>query len=128
MPFAGVDDLEAFVAPGAEQAPIRFNGAPELRDIVSEHFPEAAGLEKVSLHIDDEERAVRWVKIEVVRFRGNRWHVERVLSGARRKQECPRNAHAGAPLAKDVPTAGAARLSSGMTGVSRAKNFRRVES
>ena len=32
--------------------------APELRDIVAKHFSESSRLEKVSLHVDDEQSAM----------------------------------------------------------------------
>lgn len=58
MSLASMDDGQAGRAPGLKQALIRRDGAPELRDIVAKHCSESPGLKKVSLHVDDEERAV----------------------------------------------------------------------
>ena len=58
MPLASMDDGQASRAPGLQQALIWLNGAPELRDIVAEHFPESSRLKKISLHVDNEQGAV----------------------------------------------------------------------
>ena len=43
-------------APGRQQAAVRLDGAAKLRHVVAEHFAEAAGLEEVALHVDDQKR------------------------------------------------------------------------
>jgi hypothetical protein len=58
-------------SPGGKQFPIRINGTAQLRDIVSQHFPKSAGLEKVSLHVDDEKCAVLRIEFERVGFSVN---------------------------------------------------------
>ena len=45
-------------APGRQKPSVRFDRAPQLRDVVAEHFAEAARLEKIALHVDDQERAM----------------------------------------------------------------------
>ena len=45
--------VQALGAPGREQLLVRLDGAAQLRDIVAEHFAEAARLEKIALHVDD---------------------------------------------------------------------------
>ena len=58
MALARVDDQQAGGAPGRQQAAVRLDRAAQLRHVVAEHFAEAAGLEEVALHVDDEQRAV----------------------------------------------------------------------
>jgi len=43
----------------------------ELADSVAQAFPEAAGLQKVTLHIDDQHGSVGRSNLEVVRFCGD---------------------------------------------------------
>src|ERR1700736_5312726 len=68
MPLACVDDLQTGSAPYGKEFAIRINRATQLRNIVSQHLAKPAGLKKVALHVDDEKRAVRWIKFEFVRF------------------------------------------------------------
>ncbi len=58
MTFAGVENGKTGGAPGREQPSVWFNGAAQLRNVVAEHFAEAPGLEKIALHVDDQERAL----------------------------------------------------------------------
>ena len=44
MTFAGMENGKASVAPCREQPSVRFDGAAQLRNVVAEHFAEAAGL------------------------------------------------------------------------------------
>jgi ChrR Cupin-like domain len=57
MSFASVDDGQASRAPNLKEALIRLDGAPELPDVVAEHFSEPSWLQKVSLHVDNEQGA-----------------------------------------------------------------------
>ena len=57
--FAGMHHLPAFGAPGSEQSLIRFDGAAKQGHIVAQHFAEAARLQKIALHVDDQQRARR---------------------------------------------------------------------
>jgi hypothetical protein len=41
-----------------------------LRNVVAEHFAKTAGLEKIALHVDDQERAMLRRECELVRFGG----------------------------------------------------------
>jgi hypothetical protein len=65
MPLASMDDGQVSRPPGLKQAPIRLDGSAELRDIVAKHFSESSRLEKVSLHVDDEQGAV--CKVDLIR-------------------------------------------------------------
>ena len=58
MTLAGMENGEASVAPRREQPSVRFDGAAQLRNVVAEHFAKAPGLEKIALHVDDEQRAM----------------------------------------------------------------------
>ena len=68
--FARVEDR----SPAARHAArsLRFGSiAPtQLRHVVAEHFAKAARLEKVALHVDDQERAMLGRECELVRFGG----------------------------------------------------------
>jgi hypothetical protein len=63
MSLASMDDGQVSRPPGLKQASIRLDGAPELGDIVAKHFSESARLEKVSLHVDNEQSAMREVDL-----------------------------------------------------------------
>ena len=45
-------------APRPQKPSVRFDRAAQLRNVVAEHFAEAAWLEEVALHVDDQERAM----------------------------------------------------------------------
>ena len=56
MAFAGVDDQHAVVARRRRaRLAIGSTARAQLRDVVAERLAEAAGLEKVALHVDDDE-------------------------------------------------------------------------
>ena len=57
VPFARVHDRQAVRPPGGQQAPVRLDRPAQLRHIVAEHLAEAAGLEEIALHVDDQQRA-----------------------------------------------------------------------
>ena len=57
MALAGVQDRQTQRPPDRQQAAIGLDGAAKLRHVVAEHFAEAAGLEEVALHVDDQKRA-----------------------------------------------------------------------
>ena len=61
--FAGVDDQQAVAARRIEHARHGATGALEQRHVVAERLAEPAGLEKVALHVDDEERGLRPVEV-----------------------------------------------------------------
>ena len=56
MPFARVDHQHALRARRVEHALARRDDRLQRRDVVAERFAEAAGLDEVALHVDDEER------------------------------------------------------------------------
>ena len=56
MPLAGMDDQHAQFASLAEDVLARPDGSLELGDVVAERLAEAARLEEVALHVDDDER------------------------------------------------------------------------
>ena len=68
MAFARVDDEEIGGARGVEHRLGRRDRALEQRDIVAERFAEAARLEEVALHVDDEQRRPRQVERHGLRF------------------------------------------------------------
>ena len=72
MAFAGVHHRQALGAPGREQLSIGLDGPAQLRHIVAEHLAEAARLEKIALHVDDQQRAGRRGELERIRFRVRR--------------------------------------------------------
>ena len=57
-------------APGRQQPTVRFDRPAQLRDVVAEHFAEAAGLEKIPLHVDNQQRAMVGREREGVGFSG----------------------------------------------------------
>ncbi len=57
--FARVDDEHAGVARSCEHRTTGRDGALQERDVVAERLAEAAGLQKVALHVDDEQRRAR---------------------------------------------------------------------
>jgi len=67
--FASVDHQAAGVAPRRKQRPVRFDRATKLRDVVAEHFAQAASLQEVALHVDDQQRRCRQVQAVIIRFR-----------------------------------------------------------
>src|SRR5579862_656623 len=64
MPFPRMQREESRPTPRGEQARIGRDRAAQLAHIIAEHLAEAAGLEKVALHIDDQRRAGRRLKRE----------------------------------------------------------------
>ena len=71
MALSRVYNLQTSRSPRGEQFSIRIYGSAQLGDIVSQHFAKSARLEKIALHVDDEERTVRGLEFEFVRFRIN---------------------------------------------------------
>jgi len=55
-------------APGREQAAVRLDRPPQLRHVVAEHLAEAARLEEVALHVDDEQGAAPGIERERIGF------------------------------------------------------------
>jgi hypothetical protein len=75
MAFAGVDHQHVSGAGGGEHGLAGGDGGGEERDVIAEAFPEAAGLQEIPLHVDDEERAARRGEGEGVGFgRDDRCH------------------------------------------------------
>ena len=70
MTLARMENRKAGGAPRREKLLVWFDGAPQLRNVIAEHFAEAARLEKIALHVDDQERAMLWRERELVRFGG----------------------------------------------------------
>ena len=54
--FAGMDDEHAGLRAAASTSPARRDRRPEQADIVAERFAKTARLEKITLHIDDDQR------------------------------------------------------------------------
>ena len=68
MPLAGVDDKQPRLACHLKHRLAGRNRAGQQRDIVAERFPEAAGLQKIALHVDDNQRSTREVERDRLRL------------------------------------------------------------
>ena len=68
MALARVHRRQAGGAPCRQQAPVGLDRAAQLRDVVAEHFAEAARLEKIPLHVDDQQRAMLGLEREGIGF------------------------------------------------------------
>src|SRR5947207_328268 len=68
MTFACVYDLQARTAPRREQFFVRLDRAAQLRNIVAEHLAETSRLEKIALHVDDQQRSVRRIEFKGIRI------------------------------------------------------------
>ena len=68
MALARMENGKSGGAPRRQKLAVRLDGAAQLRDVVAEHFAKAAGLEKIALHVDDQERAMLRRERELVRF------------------------------------------------------------
>ena len=55
MPFARVNDQHAASARGTEYLPAGTDGRLQARHVIAEGGAEAAGLEEVALHVDDQQ-------------------------------------------------------------------------
>src|SRR6202035_4903207 len=67
MPFAGMDDQKAKLPRGRQYVAARCDGGLQPRHIISKGGAEPTGLEKIALHVDDDER--RAVKFDGQRCR-----------------------------------------------------------
>ena len=76
MAFAGMDDEDAGAARGCEHLRARRHGCLETRDVIAERRAEAAGLQEVALHVDDDERHPAGIDRERSRIccDGPYWH------------------------------------------------------
>src|SRR6201987_1195033 len=68
MPFPGVNHAELCLTPSGEQLDVGLNRAAQLGDIVPKYLTESTRLEKVPLHIDDQQRAafrdkIKWIRL-----------------------------------------------------------------
>jgi hypothetical protein len=83
MPFSGVNDEHIGSACGREDIRARSDGGLETRNVVAERGTEAAGLQEIALHINDDER--RSIGIDGnrrrLRFYGLHWHDSLRLPG-----------------------------------------------
>ena len=68
MALARVHDRQLPGAPRRQQLPVGLDGPAQLRDVVAEHLAEAARLEEVALHVDDEQRAAVPGELEGIRL------------------------------------------------------------
>ena len=58
MAFARMERRKAGGAPGRQQATVWLDCPAQLRDVVAEHFAEAPGLQKIPLHVDNQQCAM----------------------------------------------------------------------
>jgi hypothetical protein len=63
-----MDNLETGRSPDRQKLPIGLYGPPESGNIIAEHFPEAAWLQKITLHIDDQKGGISRVELVNVRL------------------------------------------------------------
>ena len=70
MAFPRMEHRESGGAPRRQELLVRLDGAAQLRNVVAEHLAKAAGLEKIALHVDDQERAMLRRERKLVRFGG----------------------------------------------------------
>ena len=92
MAFPRVDDAQAVLSPRGEQLAIGFDAPPELGDIIPQHFAESAWLQKIALHVDDQQGALRRLEIEGIGFGCYRLRLEwghRVTSDVSRGSNHP---------------------------------------
>jgi hypothetical protein len=54
--------------PGGQQALIRLDRPPQLRDVVAEHRAEPPRFQEIALHVDDDERTLGGLERELVRL------------------------------------------------------------
>ena len=66
--FTRVDDRQAVTPERHEHPARRRHRAAKVPDVVAQHLAEAAALEEVALHVDDEQRGGRGVADELVRL------------------------------------------------------------
>jgi hypothetical protein len=78
MAFTRMDDEHVGGARRRQHAPGRLDRPAQHPDIVAERRAEAAGLEKVALHIDDPQRAAPGPQLEGIRFGRNARHPPRL--------------------------------------------------
>ena len=101
MSFAGMEHLQTRGAPGSEQPLVRFDGAAQLGNVVAEHFAEAAGLQKIALHVDDEQRAMLGREREGVGFGREVYrfiHAPRRVRGRRQSEFATASPKVSGPL------------------------------
>jgi hypothetical protein len=58
-----MDDKNSGFARYAEYGSDRSYRARQLRDVIAKRFAEAAGLQEIALHVDDDERSLRPIEI-----------------------------------------------------------------
>jgi hypothetical protein len=64
MPLPGVNHQEAAGAGGLQQPSARRNRGAQQADVVAEALAEAPGLQKIPLHVDNEERGARGLDLD----------------------------------------------------------------
>src|SRR5262249_25814842 len=70
--FARVNDLHAHASRSVEHALARRDHRLQRRDVVAQRFAEAARLDEVALHVDDDERGAGRLELEFVWLRLDR--------------------------------------------------------
>ena len=68
MPFPRVQHLQPLIPPKRQQPAIGLDRPPKLRNIIAEHLAKSPRLEKVALHIDDQQRAASRRKFKRIRL------------------------------------------------------------
>jgi hypothetical protein len=83
VPFSGMDDEDTGSTRGREDICAWSDSGLETRDVVAERGAKPAGLQKIPLHIDNDERGPASVdgNCRRLRFYGLHWHDSLRLSG-----------------------------------------------
>src|SRR3974390_271206 len=71
MSLAGMHHQKAEIARGIQYGCDRPHRALKLRDVIAERLPEAARIDEIALHVDDEKRRRRPVQIDRFGLRGD---------------------------------------------------------
>src|SRR5215469_1245596 len=68
MPFPCMNHLQTLGAPRRQQSSVRLDRASETRNVVAQHLAEPARFQKISLHVDDQKRAMPRLELERIRL------------------------------------------------------------
>ena len=89
MAFARMKRRKAGGAPSRQQATVWLDGPAELRDVVAEHFAEAPWLQKIPLHVDNQQCAMIGAEREGIGFSRDVYCLAHCAPMARRPVTAP---------------------------------------
>ncbi len=87
MTLAGVDDEDAGLARRCQHRGDRADGAAKLGYVVAQHGAEAAGLDEIPLHVDDDERGGGRLELEGIGLSRYFWHGQPPSEGSGRRRD-----------------------------------------